>query len=146
MTGRKSPPRAIGAGELKALVRLLVKAAGGVEAAGLTLGISHQRVSQLQDVNCPDQMTTLQISQLECVAGRAIVTGTCARAAEGEAADEAIMAAVVGSVGSASELVALVHEMEADGQRTEAEKRMVRAAAQRHLKEAQDVVDAAARL
>lgn len=146
MSPAKSPPRAIAAGELKALVRLLVKAAGGVEASAVELGISHQRVSQLQDVNNPDQMTLLQVSQLERVAGRAIVTGAFARAAEGETAEEAIMHAVVGSVSSVAELLALVQAMEADGNRTEAEKRAVRLAAQRALAEVQEAADAAARL
>lgn len=146
MSGSKAAPRAILPGELKALVRLLVKAAGGVEASAVELGISHQRISQLQDVNCPDQMTLMQVSHLERVAGRAIVTGACARAAEGESAEEAIMHAVVGSVSSVAELLALVQAMEADGGRTEAEKRAVRLAADRALAEVKEAADAAARL
>ena len=74
--------RALEEGELKALVRQLVKAAGGVEACGVLLGISHQRVSQYQSPNHPDQMPYLMICKLECVAERAIVSGAQVRAIE----------------------------------------------------------------
>lgn len=146
MTAPKSPARAVTPGELKALVRLLVKAVGGVEAAGIILERSAQRVGQMQDVNAPDQMTALQISALEAVAGRAIVTGAMARAAEGEGPAETIGVSGVQTVCASAELLQRIHEMDADGQRTEAEKRAVRTAAQANLREAQEAADAAARL
>lgn len=142
----KVAARAVTPGELKALVRLLIKAVGGVEAAAIILDKSTGRIGQLQDVNLPDQMTALQISQLEAVAGRAIVTGAIARAAEGAGADEAIGLAGVQTVCSSAQLLQRIHDMDADGQRTEAEKRAVRTAAQENLREAQEAADAAARL
>lgn len=138
--------RAVGPGELKALVRALVKAAGGVEACAVELGISAQRVSQLQDVNNPGQMGVLQISQLEMVVRRPIVTGVVARAAEGLGGEDAIGLSAVQSVGSSAALLQKVHAMEADGHRTEAEKRDVIRAAEENLREAQEALDAAVRL
>lgn len=146
MSDDRRAARAIAPGELKALVRVLVKAVGGQEAAGVTLGVSHQRIGQLMDVNLPDQMGLLQISQLEQIVGRAIVTGAAARAADGDGSDEGIMVAAVGTVGSSAQLVALVHAMEADGHRTAAEKKAVQKVAQDNLREAQEAADAAARL
>lgn len=145
MTGLNGA-RAIKPGELKALVRQLVKAAGGVEACGVELAVSPQRVSQWQSVDCADQMSMLNISRLEAVVGRPIVTGVAARAAEGSAVDEAMMASTVEAMGSAAALVQLVHAMEADGTRTEAEKRAVRDATQDLLRQAQEAADTAARL
>lgn len=138
--------RAIGPGEMKALVRQLVKAAGGVEACGVELGISAERVSQYQRPTCDDQMPVLMISRLEAVVGRGVVSEAMARAAEGDGADEAISNAAVDTVGSAAQLMMRVHAMEADGQRTEAEKAEVRRAAQEHLRQAQEAADAANRL
>lgn len=39
---------------VKGLFHQLVKAVGGVEAAGAFLGVSHQRISQLQTTTCAD--------------------------------------------------------------------------------------------
>lgn len=140
--------RAVEPGELKALVRQLVKAAGGVEACAVELGISGERVSQHQRTSCADQMPVLMISRLEAVVGRAIVTGALARAAEGEDAGggEAIGDASVGAVGSAATLMGQVHAMEADGHRSPGEVREVQLAAAEHLREAQEAFDAAMRL
>lgn len=132
-------------GEIKALWRQLVKAAGGVEAAGVELGISHQRVSLMQAARTPDIPNIRQIMALEVVAQQPIVTGAMARAIEGEA-DEGLTAAVVGAVTASAEAMGLVHAMEADGHRTEAEIRAVNTVLQKNLREAQEAADAGARL
>jgi hypothetical protein len=146
VAGAAGVSRAIEAGELKALVRQLVKAAGWVEACGIELCVSPQRVSQWQSVEHPDQMSMLNISRLEAVVGRPIVTGVAARAAEGSAVDEAMLSSAVEAMSSAAALVSLVHAMEADGTRTEAEKRAAREATQDLLRQAQEAADTAARL
>lgn len=144
MTG--PTPHLIEPGELKALVRQLVKAAGGVDACGIELGVSAERVSQYQRPGCADQMPVLFICRLETVAGRPIVTGALARASEGGGAPEEIGRSAVDTVGSAAALMRTVHEMEADGHRSVAEKRDVMVAASDLLKQAQEAFDAAARL
>lgn len=146
MSGANGVRRAIEPGELKALVRQLVKAVGGVEACGIELSVSAERVSQWQRIEHPDQMSMLNISRLEAVVGRPIVTGVAARAAEGSAVDEAMLASAVDAMSSAASLVALVHAMEADGHRTEAEKRAARDATQDLLRQAQEAAETAARL
>lgn len=138
--------RALTPGEQKALVRQLVKAAGGVEACGVELNKSAERISQFQRVDHEAQMSLLDISRLEAVVGRAIVTGAAMRAAQGEAPDEAIGKAAVEAVGSAASLVAAVHAMDSDGARTQAEKAEVRRQAAEHLRQAQEAADAANRL
>lgn len=137
--------RAITDGEIKALFRQLVKAAGGVEAAAVELGCKHQRVSLLQSVSAPDMPNLRQILTLEAVVGRAVVTGAAARAIEGEA-DECVTGALVESVQASAEAMGLAHAMDADGERSEAEVRAVQASTQRALLEAQQAADAAARL
>lgn len=132
-------------GEVKALWRQLVKAAGGVEAAAVELGIKHQRVSLLQSPTASDMPTFAQIMCLEAVVGRAIITGAAARAVEGEA-DEKLKDAVVDAVKATAEALGAVHVMDADGERTEAEVRQVQAITQRALAEAQEAADAAAQL
>lgn len=132
-------------GEVKALWRQLVKAAGGVEAAAVELGIKHQRVSLLQSPTATDMPTFAQIMCLEAVVGRAIITGAAARAVEGEA-DEKLKDAVVDAVKATAEALGAVHVMDADGERTEAEVRQVQAITQRALAEAQEAADAAAQL
>lgn len=132
-------------GEIKALWRQLVKAAGGVEAAGVELGIKHQRVSLMQSPRSPDIPNIRQIMALEVVAGQPIVTGAMARAITGEA-DESLTTAMVGSVTAAGEAIGAVHAMEADGVRTEAEIRKVQALTLRNLREAQEAADVAARM
>ncbi len=130
---------------MKALWRQLVKAAGGVEAAAVELGIKHQRVSLLQSPTAPDMPTFAQIMCLEAVVGRAVITGAAARAVEGEA-DEKLKDAVVDAVKATAEALGAVHVMDADGERSEAEVRQVQAMTQRALVEAQEAADAAAQL
>lgn len=137
--------RALTAGELKALVRELVKAAGGVEAVAVELGVSHQRVSQHQSPGCADQMPFLCILQLEALVGRAIVSGAAARAVEGEGAP-AVTAAAVEAVTTTAATLRLVSDMDADGRRDEGEIRGVRRAALDNLKVAERLVDATVKL
>ncbi len=137
--------RALTPGEVKALFRQLVKAAGGVEACAVELNTKHQRVSLLQNINAPDMPSFAQIMALEAVAGRPIVTGAAARAIEGDDS-EALAAATVEAVQAAASALSAVHAMEADGFRSEADVRGVQAATQRALAETQQMADAAARL
>ncbi|MBX9707903.1 MAG: hypothetical protein K2X61_08235 [Caulobacteraceae bacterium] len=137
--------RALTDGEVKALFRQLVKACGGVEACGVELGVSHQRISLLQSPNAPDMPTFRQIMTLQAVCGRAIVTGAATRACEGEA-DEALATAMVESVQASAEALGAVHAMEADGERTEAEIRDVQTKTQNAVRQAQEAADVAARL
>jgi len=69
---------------LKALFRRLVKDAGGVEACGVELGISHQRVSQIANVNNDEMAKELptweQVWRLESVIGRSVVFAALADA------------------------------------------------------------------
>lgn len=69
--------------QIKGLFYHLVKAVGGVEAAGAFLGVSHQRVSQLQSVQSDNMPTLRQVATLEAVVGQPIVTGALARFATG---------------------------------------------------------------
>ncbi len=137
--------RALTPGELKALVRQLVTAVGGVEAAAVILDVTHQWVSDLQNVNKPAQMTFLQVCALEAVAGRDVVTGAASRAIRGPEVD-AIGSVAVQTVSGAADLMARVHAMDADGKRDAGEIRDVQAAAQVHLRRAAEVVAAASRL
>lgn len=62
---------------LKALFRQLVKAVGGNEACGVELQVSHQRISQLANVQNAEMARELptwdQVWRLESVLGRSIV-------------------------------------------------------------------------
>jgi len=71
---------------VKSLVFQLVKAAGGTEAAGAVLGVSHQRVSQLQSLNHADMPTLMQVIALEMFVGQPIVTGALAKMVSPESA------------------------------------------------------------
>lgn len=132
-------------GEVKALFRQLVKAAGGVEACGVELGIKHQRVSLMQAVDKPDMPTLRQIMALEVVARSPIVSGAMARAIKGEEVEIVSLAAVEAVQASAGAL-RLVHDMDADGHRDADEIRRVQKATQDNLREARELADAAARL
>lgn len=68
---------------VKGLFHALVKACGGIEAAGTVLGISFQRVSVLQSLNSADMPTLMQIVALEHFAGSPIVTGALAKMVDG---------------------------------------------------------------
>ena len=69
--------RMIETGEVKALFRQLVKAVGGNEACGVELGVSHQRISQLANINNDEQARELptweQVWRLETALGRSVV-------------------------------------------------------------------------
>ncbi len=105
--------RVVEAAELKALVRALVKAFGGIEAAAIELGISAERVSQFQRPGCPDQMSILCICKLEAVLGRSIVTGALARAADCSAPD-LVTTAVVAAVGSSAGALRTIADMDSE--------------------------------
>lgn len=134
--------RALTPGEVKALWRQLVKAAGGVEAAAVELGVKHQRVSLLQSPSAPDMPSFAQIMCLEAVVGRDIITGAASRAITGED-DEPVQSAVVESVQASAAALGAVHAMDADGVRTESEVREVQQRTQAALREAEQAADAA---
>lgn len=138
-------PRALTPGEVKALFRQLVAAAGGVDACGIILGVSHQRVSTLQNVNQDDMPTLAQIMALEVVAGVPVITGAAARAIEGARPVE-ITDVAVAAVSSSANVLRLVHDMDRDGKRDTAEIRDFNRVAQEHLEKAQAIADAAAAL
>lgn len=114
--------------EVKALFKMLVAAVGGVEAAGVHLGVSHQRVSQLYSLSNDDEPAYRHIRVLEVAAGRAVVTGAHVKAVRGDEAD-CITAAVVETVGATTNALRLVHDMDADGRRDQGEIQAVRQAA-----------------
>lgn len=62
------------ANEVKGLFFHLVQAVGGTDAAATRLGISQQRVSQLQLLSCPDVPTFAHVTILERWLGRPMVT------------------------------------------------------------------------
>lgn len=64
----------------------LVRIAGGTEAAGACLGVSHQRVSQLQSRSCADMPKLEQIHALEAFVGQSVVFSALAQMAEQEGA------------------------------------------------------------
>ena len=74
---------------IKALFLSLVKAAGGGEAAGVALDISHQRISQLTSLQSADMPTLMQVVRLEAFAGQPVVTAALAKlaTADGKRAD-----------------------------------------------------------
>lgn len=141
-----SGPRAIIGPELKALVRQLVKAVGGVEACAVELGVTPQRISQLQLAGHPDQMSFLAISRLEAVCGQPVVTGAAARAAGGDSVDQAVGAAAVDAVGRAASLIGVVHAMDADGYRDAGEIRQVQRAAADLVREGAEALIASTQL
>lgn len=132
-------------GEVKALFRQLVKAAGGVEACAIELGISFQRVSHLQNTGNEDEPTYRQIRKLECVAKSAIVTRGQVQAIDGEA-QETLRDAAVDAVQVTAEALGIIHAIEADKQRTEGECRQAVEVTQRALREVTELASAAAQL
>lgn len=139
-------PRVLTPGEVKSHFRQLVKAAGGVEACGIELGVSHQWISELQNPNKPEAMPTFaQIMALEAVAQVPILTGAAARAIKGEV-DNDIADAAVAAVAATAGVLRLVHDMDRDGQRDTGEIRAVQRATQDAAREALELADAAARL
>lgn len=126
---------------VKGLFFQLVKAAGGVEAAGAFLGVSHQRISQLQTTTCADMPTVMQIVALESACGLPVVTGALARRLTGGPGPE-VRDAMVGAVGSASEALRVVHDAERDGRWTAAEVTKAREVLRRNLEQAQAAYDA----
>lgn len=131
--------------EVKALFRQLVKAAGGVEACSVELGISFQRISHLQNTSNGDEPTYRQIRTLEVLIGKTIVTGAHGEAVNGDGS-ECIKAAVVDAVTATAQVLSAVHVMDADGHRDEGEIRSVQAAAVHALAQAQEAVEASGRL
>lgn len=67
---------------VKGLFAQLVKVVGGVDPAAAYLGVSAERISQLQRLTCADLPTFLQVAALEQAAGRSIVFGGLAQIAE----------------------------------------------------------------
>lgn len=127
---------------VKGLFFQLVKAAGGVEAAGAFLGVSHQRISQLQTLSCADMPTVMQIVALEQACGLPVVTGAlCRRLSDGPGPE--VRDALVGAVGSASEALRVVHDAERDGRWTARELADAREVTRRNLEKAQAAHDAA---
>ena len=109
------------------------------------LGISHQRVSQYQSPNHPDQMPYLMICKLECVAERAIVSGAQVRAVEGDGCGP-LHVAVVEAVTKSADALRTVAELEARAHPGAADVKHVQQAAQANLHAAECLADAAAHL
>lgn len=126
---------------VKGLFHQLVKAVGGVEAAGAFLGVSHQRISQLQTTTCADMPTVMQIVALESACGLPVVTGALCRRLTGGPGPE-VRDAMVGAVGSASEALRVVHDAERDGKWTAEEVARAREVLRRNLEQAQAAYDA----
>lgn len=120
--------------EIKGLFYQLVKAVGGVEAAGAYLGISHQRVSQLQNPTCADMPTIMHVVTLEAAIKQPIVTGALARAAVGDSIHADPDKEIGDVVLAQAEVLSL--------RRRGAPSREQKAAALRLVKEAEEVVDA----
>ncbi|MHB8286442.1 MAG: hypothetical protein ACYDD1_17460 [Caulobacteraceae bacterium] len=131
--------------ELKAHVRILVKAFGGVDPAGVELGVSAERVSQWQRTTHNDQMPLLCIHQLEHELGRDIVTGAFSRAVHGET-HATLATAIVASVSAAAKALQAVTDMDNDGRRTAGEIQHVQAAAQELKRIVEELSDTAAQL
>lgn len=72
---------------IKGLFLQLVKVVGGVHAAGAYLGISDERVSQLQRMTCADLPTFMHVATLEQACGQSIVFASLAKLAQGPAGD-----------------------------------------------------------
>lgn len=75
-------------GYIKGLFHHLVRAVGGVEAAGAYLEISAERVSQYQRAQHPDVPSIMHVARLEAAAGQSIVFAALAKAAAGNASTD----------------------------------------------------------
>jgi hypothetical protein len=91
-------------GLIKGLFFHLVKAAGGIQAAGAVLNISHQRVSQLQNVASADLPTLMQVATLEAFVGQPIVTSALADVVTGGAQARDLMTEVFDVTEAAADL------------------------------------------
>lgn len=120
-------------GEVKGLFYHLVKAVGGSEAAAAYLGVSQQRISQLQNVRYPDMPTVMHIVTLEHVVGQDLVTGFLSRAAAGESTPGDVMTEAC----EATEAAVNVQKLA----RTGAPRRELREAATELHREAADLID-----
>jgi hypothetical protein len=67
---------------VKGLFRQLVQRVGGIEVAASDLGLSHQRISQLQNPDYDAAPSVVQIAHLENVLGEPVVTATIAQLAQ----------------------------------------------------------------
>jgi hypothetical protein len=121
--------------QIKGLFFHLIKSVGGVEAAGAYLSISHQRVSQLQSINCADMPTLMQIVTLEHAVGVPVVTRALAESVVNSQDANDLLAEACEATEAAAELQRLA--------RAKAEPRVIRAAAIRLEQEARDAVAAA---
>lgn len=132
--------------DLKAHFRNLVTACGGVQPAATALGISHQRVSQMQSLNDDDNLPTfLQVMTLEDACGRSVVFSAAAHTIQDKADDE-IAEAAVAAVADTAEALRLVYDMDADSHREPHEIRDVQSKAQNALRSVHKLTVAAARL
>lgn len=93
--------------QVKGLFFHLVKSVGGVEAAATYLGISHQRVSQFQSLNCADMPSLMQVVTLEAVS-QPIVTSALAKAANAAAGVKDLLGEVCDVTETAAQLQALI--------------------------------------
>lgn len=82
--------REVSRAEVKALFAALVSRCGGIEAAGARLGISHQRVSQLQHPTNADMPTIMHVVALESFCAEPVVSGALAQAIDGGKAGDLI--------------------------------------------------------
>lgn len=94
--------------QLKGLFHQLVRAAGGVEAAGSVLGVSHQRVSQLQSLGSDQVPNIMQVVALEAFVGQPVVTGFLAKLCEDQGAISDPVKEAVEVVGAAAQVIDLV--------------------------------------
>jgi hypothetical protein len=122
---------------VKGLFHSLVKAVGGVEAAGLYLGISHQRISVLQNPQSADMPTIMHVVTLEAVVGQDLVTGVLARNVNGEAARHDLMTEACEAVEAGANVLHLA--------RRGGDRLALHAAARNLHKQSSDVLDAVAR-
>lgn len=70
--------------EVKRLFFMLIREVGGVQPAAAYLGVSHQRISQLQNLGNKELPSIMQIVTLEEAVGKPIVTGGLAAMIETE--------------------------------------------------------------